>query len=185
MNSPDKSLLRTLLKQKRGAISSARKNGAAEQLFSLLVPLFGRHSGVLSFSSLIEEIDTTRINAHLENEGKLLLPRVEGDRLEIYRVTDSATQLRAGGMHILEPNPNICTPISSFEEIGLILVPGLGFDHNGARIGYGKGHYDRLLFEIKKTHVPMTIGIGFSEQLLATPLPLEPHDEPLHQLILV
>lgn len=64
-------------------------------------------------------------------------------------------------------------------QIFCILVPGLGFDSNLMRIGYGKGYYDRLLI-LAKTQLKW--GIGFKEQMLEENLPCEPHDQKLDTL---
>ncbi|MES2122904.1 MAG: 5-formyltetrahydrofolate cyclo-ligase [Chlamydiota bacterium] len=179
-----KSLVRTLLRQRRAALGEERKRAAAAALFLQLLPLLENGGAVLSFASLPEEIDTAQINAYLEQSGKLLLPKVEGEKLQIYRVSNSALQLCQGSMRIQEPDPT-ATEIASLEEVSCILVPGLGFHPSGSRIGYGKGHYDRLISELRqKALLPITIGIGFSEQLLDEPLPLEPHDQLLDRLLL-
>ena len=58
----------------------------------------------------------------------------------------------------------------------LILVPLLGFDRTGARLGYGKGHYDRTLAGFaEKGITPMLVGVAFSVQEVAR-IPREPHD---------
>lgn len=52
-----------------------------------------------------------------------------------------------------------------------ILVPGVGFDSSGARIGRGRGYYDRFL-EGSNT---LRVGLAWSEQLVQK-IPVEPHD---------
>lgn len=52
-----------------------------------------------------------------------------------------------------------------------LLVPGLGFDLSGARLGRGKGHYDRFL----QTHDVLKVGIAWSQQILQK-VPMEEHD---------
>ncbi len=184
-NSDAKFLVRSLLRQRRSTLSEERKRSAAATLFVQLLPILEQCANVLSFASLPEEIDTAQINTYLELKGKLLLPKVEGEKLQIYRVSNRAQQLCRGTMRIQEPDP-AAAKVASLEEITCILVPGLGFHLPGSRIGYGKGHYDRLISEIRgKALLPITIGIGFSEQLLEEPLPLYPHDQLLDRLICV
>jgi 5-formyltetrahydrofolate cyclo-ligase len=65
-------------------------------------------------------------------------------------------------------------------QISCILVPGLVFDKNNYRLGYGLGFYDKLL---KNKKCP-TIGIGFFEQLFKDSLPIEEHDIKLNQVML-
>ena len=60
----------------------------------------------------------------------------------------------------------------------LIVVPGLAFDTRGHRIGYGKGHYDKLL----KSTKGYKVGLAFAEQVIET-VPDEAHDVPLDLII--
>ena len=72
---------------------------------------------------------------------------------------------------VKEPNPHHCT-VASAAEVACVLVPGLGFDKDGHRIGYGMGHYDQFLKELK---CPV-VGIAFKEQLVEGGIPTEDHD---------
>ncbi|MFV2049153.1 MULTISPECIES: 5-formyltetrahydrofolate cyclo-ligase [Metabacillus] len=62
--------------------------------------------------------------------------------------------------------------------IDLILVPGICFDKNGYRIGYGGGYYDRYLMDYKND----TVSLAFSSQLI-NGVPIEAHDVPVSTLI--
>lgn len=65
-------------------------------------------------------------------------------------------------------------------EIDLIIVPGLGFNPEGRRLGYGGGYYDRFLSEQEKT---MTVAPLYPFQLLED-LPVEEHDATVHRLLI-
>ncbi len=52
-----------------------------------------------------------------------------------------------------------------------LMMPGLGFDLKGARLGRGKGYYDRYL----QKHSPLRVGIAWSEQIVEQ-VPVESHD---------
>ena len=64
-------------------------------------------------------------------------------------------------------------------EIDLILVPGIAFDTNGYRIGYGKGYYDRWL---KGTDVSKRVGIAFEVQLIEK-IPNGKYDLPVGRVL--
>ena len=65
------------------------------------------------------------------------------------------------------------------KEPDILLVPLLAFDHNGFRLGYGGGYYDRALEKIRtKNPRVVAIGLAFSEQEIDA-VPHEPHDQPL------
>jgi 5-formyltetrahydrofolate cyclo-ligase len=66
------------------------------------------------------------------------------------------------------------------DEIGLIVVPGLVFDGQGYRLGYGRGYYDRFLFSLSRK-VP-SAGLAFDFQVVPA-LPVSPRDFPLDLII--
>ncbi|MBU6382745.1 MAG: hypothetical protein KGQ49_01780 [Verrucomicrobia bacterium] len=109
---------------------------------------------ILSFSPRGSEIDLKPLNEYLQARGRLfIVPYEVGDTLQ-------------------------GVPLS---EIDCILVPGLGFDRNHFRIGFGKGFYDRFLPTVQGIR---TIGIGFKEQLHQELLPIDPWDVPTQELLL-
>ncbi|HLB53027.1 MAG: 5-formyltetrahydrofolate cyclo-ligase [Chlamydiae bacterium RIFCSPHIGHO2_12_FULL_49_9] len=171
-----KAELRRRLLDSRRSISHKRRLEASLSLFNRL-----KDKGpILSFFPIRNEIDTTLLNKFLAKTGILFLPRVEDNRLIPYRVTDLETQLEISSYGIPEPNPNICEK-ASFPKISLILVPGLGFNRDGYRLGYGKGYYDNLLGSAKTS---FSLGIGFKEQLVEK-LPRDAWDIPTSELFLV
>jgi len=81
----------------------------------------------------------------------------------------------------LEPGPfGIMQPKRSAPvvEPDLILVPLIAIDHRGTRLGRGKGHYDRSLGHLRKSHARL-IGVGWSPQRLADTIPADAWDVPL------
>jgi 5-formyltetrahydrofolate cyclo-ligase len=69
------------------------------------------------------------------------------------------------------PEPEAGCPAVPLNQLDLILVPGVGFDSAGRRLGRGKGFYDRLLAQVRGHKC----GVAFEQQLV-TELPEEPHD---------
>jgi len=61
----------------------------------------------------------------------------------------------------------------------LILVPGIGFDKNGHRLGHGMGYYDKLLENVNHSWI---VGLAFEFQILET-IPTEKHDIPVNKII--
>ncbi|MBS0623637.1 MAG: 5-formyltetrahydrofolate cyclo-ligase [Verrucomicrobia bacterium] len=167
-----KEFWRQHLKQQRSLIPSLRRQQAEAALLSLL-PKLESYPFVLSFASLPEEISTHSLNQHLANQGRLLLPKVEQDSLQIYLVTD-LDKLKKSPLGILEPDPQLCPKATP----SLILVPALGFDENLHRLGYGKGYYDKLLAQF--IAIPK-FGIGFVEQKIQI-LPHQAHDIAMNEL---
>lgn len=60
----------------------------------------------------------------------------------------------------------------------LILVPLVGVDRHGTRLGQGKGHYDRVLDSLRH-HGALLIGVGWPVQMLEGQIPSDPWDVPL------
>ena len=109
-------------------------------------------------------------------------PRVtREDRLVFHRM-DRIAEGTPGDFGILEPDPARHPEVSPLSA-DLILVPGVGFDpSNRARLGRGKGHYDRFLAPcLASPKRPHLIGVAFSVQLET--IPSEVHDVPMDRLL--
>lgn len=106
-------------------------------------------------------------------------PRVEsGGRLSFARV-DDPDDLVPGRFGLLEPRHD--APRKAISEIGAALVPGLAFDMQGTRLGFGGGYYDRA-FEGPFRYPPILIGVGFDWQIVPE-IPREHHDIAMSWLI--
>ena len=99
-------------------------------------------------------------------------PRVEEGRLDLYRV-DSLYELAPGAFGVREPAADPAHAVPP-DALDLILVPGVAFTRDGARLGRGGGFYDRLLAALP-AHI-CKIGVCFDSQILRE-LPVEPHDQ--------
>ena len=111
------------------------------------------------FFSFGSEPDTHSLASALLDEGLVLVvPVVQKTGLVLTRFK-SGSPVRPGPFGIREPF--LVHPVPP-EDVDLFLLPGLGFDRNGGRIGYGKGYYDRLL---RKTAAPR-IALAFQEQIV-------------------
>lgn len=140
-------------------------------------PEFLEAETVFSYLALPSEPDLSVLTAEYP-EKTWAFSRVlaDGERLAFHEVT-SPDQISEGEFGFLEPNPDLCPEHSSPD---LILVPGVGFDPvTGARLGRGKGHYDRFLAPFRGDVT--AIGVCFSVQL--TKLAPESHDVPMNFVI--
>lgn len=129
---------------------------------------------VMGFAGVNGEPDSEPLVARLARDGKrLVLPRAEGDRIVPCLVGDGVI---AGRFGVPEPQGQ-SVPL---DEIDLVMVPGLAFTLDGARLGQGGGHYDRYLAELGG-RCP-TVGVCFTEQIVDD-LPEELHDVRVHTVI--
>lgn len=174
-----KSYWRKEFKKRRRMLSLKRREEAEKQAKVHLRELLEGFSYILSYSSIGTELSLKEANQAWAEEGKLLLPRVEDENLEIYHVSNLDHDLTLSSWGILEPHPDHC-PHASLSKISCVLLPGLGFDSQGHRLGYGKGFYDRLLPNCPQAK---TFGICFSEQVTYAVLPTEAHDQALEKIL--
>ena len=97
---------------------------------------------------------------------------LRGSDLGIARVRNLDADLAPGWRGVREPAPAQRRP-ARVDRVDVFVVPGVGFDRAGARLGYGGGHFDRLLARAGPNAT--LIGVGFAVQIVDE-LPLEPHD---------
>jgi 5-formyltetrahydrofolate cyclo-ligase len=110
---------------------------------------------------------------------KVVVPiSVIEDRTLLLSSLEKFQDLQVGSYGILEPRPDKIKE-ASIDKIDLIIVPGVGFDLSGHRIGHGKGYYDNLL-KISKNH--LHIGLAFEFQIVDK-IPIESHDLPVKRII--
>jgi 5-formyltetrahydrofolate cyclo-ligase len=169
-----KSLLRKKLKIKIAAISKTQKRQKSLTVCKglWLSDFIQEAERVLVYAGRVDELDTLPlIRRLLKSKKKVYLPRIENDRVFLYRITNLKTDLELGAYGIREPKKTKARQCN-VRQMDLAIVPGLGFTHDGVRLGRGGGHFDRLL--AKAGHV-VKIGVGFREQILKK-IPALRHD---------
>jgi 5-formyltetrahydrofolate cyclo-ligase len=174
--------LRNLYKSIRSRISLERRKAASEACAKKILSLLSHSENILSFASKDVEIDMWPLNKILLGQNRLFLPKIEHDRINIYKIS-SLENLKLSSFSILEPDPKIHSQAKIF-DVDAILIPGLCFDRNNHRLGYGKGHYDMLLCDAQKKNPKLKLlGVGFIEQISNDSLPFEEHDVQLDQIL--
>jgi 5-formyltetrahydrofolate cyclo-ligase len=172
----EKRALRASLRAWRDRLSLPDRAAFARRITDTLLALPGCASArfVLAYMSMGAEFDTGPfIEQVLTNGQTLVLPRVNRAerRLDLYAVDDIGAQLAPGLWDIQEPVPARCQPVT-FDRIDFALVPGLGFDASGGRLGYGGGYYDRLLARLPA----LRVAAAYSGQIVEA-VPMSAHDE--------
>ena len=170
------SLRREYILVRRG-ISLQRRREANAGAFEKLVLMTKDAKHILSYCSLEDEVSVMAFNVYLAEQNRLSLPRIESGIIVPYRVTNMESQLKTFSHRFLEPSLDCLKS----EQIDLVIVPGVVFDNNGGRIGFGKGFYDTFLFKNKIS----SIGVAFKEQMFEGKLPLEAHDMLMEQLCII
>lgn len=100
-----------------------------------------------------------------------------GRQLCFHRITNIAEDTAPGSHGILAPHAHL--PIVSPQEMDILIIPGVAYTEQGARLGYGGGYYDRYLPQCTRTQ---TVALAFALQMLPH-IPTETHDFTLPNII--
>ena len=159
---------RELRKQKktdRDALQALEREAYSKAVCDALwkLPLLREAQGVYCYAPLGSEVDIRPLADCLWAAGKrVAFPRVcrETDgEMEFFEV-NGFEELEEGAFHVMEPVRDGRAPVDW--KGAVVLVPGVAFDTSGARMGYGKGYYDRYF----ATHPELVrVGVAFSCQL--------------------
>ena len=123
---------------------------------------------ILAYADYNHEVMTGFIIEAAWRDGKeVAVPKVVGQDMVFYKLTDFA-QLEKGYFGIPEPARG---EIVQWEE-ALMIMPGVAFDRQNHRVGYGGGFYDKYLEKHPDLH---TIAVAFELQMYRE-LPFEEHD---------
>ena len=168
----DKAHFRRLMHRQRLALTSREVSemGNAVRRRLLGMDIYGQARCISSYISVKNEVDTHGlIQATLEGGKCIGVPLTgKGGQMRHCRIA-SLSELKPAAFGLLEPSPE-AEEIQA-EAFDLILVPGLAFDREGNRIGFGAGYYDRFL---ARTNAPK-VGLAYDSQILHH-LPSDPHD---------
>ncbi|MGS0765420.1 5-formyltetrahydrofolate cyclo-ligase [Syntrophomonas curvata] len=170
--------LRKKMAARRKDMSSLEVDELSAQIFKRLEqlqPLAGAQV-IMGYSSIKNEVNLIPWLVQLKEQGRtILLPRVEGNCLEAIELKDWDDMGR-GSFGIREPRGEAF----AVEKIDVVLVPGLVFDANGYRLGYGKGYYDRFLPRLSKQC--FNCGVCYEYQVADNVFP-NPADVPVHWIV--
>src|SRR3989338_1251735 len=180
-----KQILKSEIFEKRKSLSKREideKSAAIrEKLFSL--NRFKDAKNIMFYVSFNNEVNTIEMIKELlknkkENKKNIIVPYVEKNNpiLQLSKL-NSFDDLEPKTFGILEPKADKIRKLN-IDDLDLVIVPGIVFDKNGHRIGYGHGYYDGFLKKIRAKKV----GLAFELQLIEK-IPEEGHDVPVDFVI--
>lgn len=166
---------------RRDALTVEERAQFASAIAARVDGLLGeRTPGVLAmYAAKGTEVPTAAIDRAARTRGvRVVYPRIVGAerRLAFHEV--ALGELVTGRFALMEPPED--APAVELDEIGAFLVPGVAFDRaNGARLGWGRGHYDATL---AAAPAALRIGLAFEIQLIDG-IAHEPHDVAMNLIV--
>ncbi len=172
-------LRRTMLSTLKAAAAQDPAGRRSAALRRLLAPLLRPEKPltVAVYAALPHEVDLLPLLDEYPQH-RFCFPRCGArHRMVFHRVTDPAAQLAPAALGIPAPAEDL--PVVAPQDFDLVLVPGLAFTEEGARLGYGGGYYDRFLPLC--THACIAAA-AFAEQMLPH-VPTDEHDVRIPRII--
>ena len=169
----DKAQLRQELKCRLAQIDAAVRDEKSRMICSYILESepFQKASVVMLFLSLPHEVDTTPMILSAWQQGKTVaVPKMSWEQRHMIPVEIKSLETGLKQDRIGLRNPVSGVPVP-FEEIELVITPGLGFDRQGNRLGRGGSYYDRFFISHGLTAIKWAV--CFSEQVC----PHIPHTE--------
>ena len=153
--------IRACIKKRREDASKIQAAEMSARICERIVamPEYLKAKKILCYAALPDEVQTGGLLREILRSGRqLYLSRTRGQNLEIARMAED-TKLERGAYGILEP---VTDELADIADMDLVLAPGVAFDRDGNRLGYGKGYFDRLL---KGCTCPK-VGLSYEMQLV-------------------
>lgn len=174
----DKAEVRRHISAMKRALTQQQIKDASGRLGLLLAscPLYQQANTLYGYLPFNQEVQTIPILNRALAEGKrVAVPKVYGDEMRFIYITD-LTQIKPGFKGI--PEPVMDEPVAD-DPMALVLIPGLAFDTQGHRVGYGGGFYDRFL---KREALHPTVALCYDFQIFPL-LNTEIHDVPVDMVL--
>lgn len=176
-----KSDLRNGFKNKRSTMPEKVKLNMDSEIQSRFLTLrqYASCDTVFTYVSKDIEVDTfALIRAAWVNGKKVAVPKCIKDTRDMaFYYIKSMDDLESGAFGVMEPIEERCELVTDFSK-GLCIVPGLSFDAEGYRLGYGKGYYDRFLAKFAGE----TVGLCYSN-CIKWKLPHGYYDRPVDMIV--
>lgn len=157
----DKQQLRLQLRQRRNSLTGAQRRSASENLVARLeaIPGWSTCRHVAGYIAADAEIDPAPLLEHLRQTGRTTyLPLIQADNSLLFAPWQPGDSLQANRFGIPEPRPE--NRAVSAGALDAVLLPLVGWDAAGTRLGMGGGFYDRSLAGADT----LKIGLGYAAQ---------------------
>lgn len=176
----EKAKLRKELREKSESLSREERSRRSRTLLNRLLkhPRFLKAHALLTYVALESEVETRPFVEESLRQGKrVFVPRVEAGQIQMIEIFGTG-ELKSGTYGVWEPSfdpSRMGNPL----ELDLAVVPGVGFDRKGGRLGRGKGSFDRFLQEARNAY---KIGLAFEYQIVER-VPRGDHDVLMDEIL--
>ena len=172
-----KNQLKESILEKRNSLTKEERIGKSRKIQDNLFNLeqYKKFKTIMFFVSFNSEVNTHEMIKNALGNKTTVVPKVEQHEIEPSVIIDF-DNLMPSKLGILEP---IEAMKIAYKHIDLVLVPGIAFDMEGHRIGYGYGYYDKFLKKVPKA---VKIGLCFDFQVVDK-VPREEHDVPVDLVV--
>jgi len=169
---PGKPATRRLLLAVRDGMGVEERATASEAIGRAALALVGDARVVALYAEKGSEVATGMLDRWLRERGvRVVYPRVVGDsRKLVFHEVALDELVLAARFGLREPVAS--SAIVEASAIDVFFVPGLAFDREGARIGWGRGHYDATLIDAPNARL---VGLAFACQMVER-IDRDPHD---------
>jgi 5-formyltetrahydrofolate cyclo-ligase len=176
---PSKDEIRNKLRSIRDALTIEERRRKNNYITTHLKKFLQPYQTIFTYVSKDSEVESLVIINCLLEEGKTVVVPIIQTNTKTLRLSylKRVADLKPGTFRVPEPLPTDAPVVTEMIEIAL--VPLIGFDRNGNRLGYGRGYYDRFF----ETHpnIPR-IGLAYACQE-AVAIPADPFDRKLNWII--
>lgn len=175
----NKKEMRAMIRAKKRAMTESQIGSASRALGKKFreSDLYQQAKTIYGYLPYNQEVRTVEILEQAIRDGKrVAVPKCYGEDMRFIYIDDFTTQVAPGYCNI--PEPIADGPVAD-DETALVLMPGLAFDPQGRRIGYGGGFYDRFL-AAEPNHPTLALCYGFQ---MVEKLETEKFDIPVDQVI--
>ena len=175
----DKKEMRAYIRAKKRAMTEAQIVSASARLGEKFraCDLYHQAKTIYGYLPYNQEVRTVPMLEQAIRDGKrVAVPKCYGEDMRFLYISDFVSEVAPGYANI--PEPIADEPVAD-DKTALVLMPGLAFDPQGHRIGYGGGFYDRFLAQ-EPDHPTLALCYGFQ---MFDHLEVDAHDIPVDTVL--
>lgn len=178
----DKRAMRAEIRERRQHTSDAQRateTAAFTERLDELVATFGARTITCYLSTPTEPGTRPFIKAAAARGLRVLLPVTRPDGLLDWTVATSGAEEELGEYGVPEPTGELLGPMAA-DDADLLIIPAAAIAHDGMRLGWGRGYFDKMLGSIERC--PPTYAMIFDPEFVEA-VPREPHDRPVNGIV--